>query len=307
MKSSHLNVRREPNTAKFIGPALLGLILSIAAPILRAADSVERWFTLDKLGSGNTYGWREGRTDTLVREGPWVRFEQRWRGVKDGVVEKDAGIREQMAVNCLTGALGATRYERDPLPGEERIVTASLQEIEDGNSFVGAMIDRPKDQRLYKSLETFACDCESKRPAPQITDDQLRRLFDKHYLEQRTVREFHIRFIRVDDEALAREIVARLDKGESFSALADKYSTAADLHPGGDLGFHSENEWPDADRRILYALRKGEYTHSAQSKMFGLEITQLVDYRDKTPDFGTARPELVKFATRAAQCDWSLQ
>lgn len=44
---------------------------------------------------------------------------------------------------------------------------------------------------------------------------------------------------------LANELIQRINKGENFAALADRYSQDKDRNPGGDMGECTEGDFPD--------------------------------------------------------------
>jgi hypothetical protein len=278
----------------------LTVSLLTASPMAEAAD--DAWFTLDKIGEANSYLWREARVHSLKRHGPWVEFEQRWRGVKEGVVEAGPGLKEHMAANCLTGALGVTEYERgEPQVGESRVVRHSLEEIERSNSAVRPLVGVDKELNLQSAIENFACNCREKIAAPNPSVGELRRVYERYYLEQRTIRELRLLYMDVGNEGLARQIIARLDRGESFSTLADKYSRTKDVFSGGDMGFHSEGEWTAENQRLFRSLQVGEYNKAPWK---GSEIYKLVEVRKRVPTFDDARPNIIKFTRRAMECGW---
>lgn len=71
----------------------------------------------------------------------------------------------------------------------------------------------------------------------KVTPEEVRAYYDSHRDEFRRIEKVKARHIRVQDEATARKVEARLQKGESFAALVQEFSQAEDAASGGDLGW----------------------------------------------------------------------
>ncbi len=77
--------------------------------------------------------------------------------------------------------------------------------------------------------------------------------------------------ILVKNEQQARDILARLSKGEKFSALAAECSIDGSRKRGGDLGLFSHGSMVREFENAAFALKKGETSGIVKSQ-FGYHI-----------------------------------
>ncbi|WP_062105336.1 peptidylprolyl isomerase [Bacillus niameyensis] len=121
----------------------------------------------------------------------------------------------------------------------------------------------------------------------KVTEDEVKEYYDNLELP------IEVRHIIVDpeDEELAKEIKAKLDKGEDFAKLAEEYSIDGTKETGGDLGkIEKDNEGWDADfREAAFKLKKDEISEPVKTQ-FGWHIIQVTDKPEKEP-FDKAKDE----------------
>ncbi len=77
--------------------------------------------------------------------------------------------------------------------------------------------------------------------------------------------------------ARAGEIIARLEKGESFEELAKKYSEDSSKKKGGDIGFIVEDMMPPEYSRVAFSLKKGSYSKDPVFARGAVYIIMAVD------------------------------
>ena len=95
--------------------------------------------------------------------------------------------------------------------------------------------------------------------------------------------EIKARHILVADEKTAKEVTAKLDKGEDFAKLAKEYSTdTGSAQKGGDLGWFGAGKMVAEFEDAAYKLKKNEISEPIKSQ-FGYHIIQLLDKKDKEP------------------------
>ena len=84
----------------------------------------------------------------------------------------------------------------------------------------------------------------------KVTREEILAYYEAHRDEFRRIEKVRARHLRVADEATARQLGVRLQKGEDFAALAREASLAPDAANGGDLGWivHGEKAhgWLDS-------------------------------------------------------------
>lgn len=77
--------------------------------------------------------------------------------------------------------------------------------------------------------------------------------------------------ILVKNEAQAREVLDKLNKGESFSKLAEQYSIDGSRKRGGDLGEFGRGIMVREFENAAFALQKGQVSNIVKTQ-FGYHI-----------------------------------
>jgi peptidyl-prolyl cis-trans isomerase C len=95
--------------------------------------------------------------------------------------------------------------------------------------------------------------------------------------------EYHARHILVANEADARKIIERLDKGEKFDVLAKSESLDPSKSSGGDLGWFSPERMMPEFAGAVIAMKPNEYTHNPVHTQYGWHVIQLLDTREVSP------------------------
>lgn len=95
--------------------------------------------------------------------------------------------------------------------------------------------------------------------------------------------EYHARHILVATEPFATQLIARLDKGEKFDALAKEASMDPSKNNGGDLGWFTPNRIAPEFSGALVALKPGEYTKKPVQTQYGWHVIQLLETREVNP------------------------
>ncbi len=82
--------------------------------------------------------------------------------------------------------------------------------------------------------------------------------------------------ILVQKESLAKEILEKLNKGESFSKLAEQYSIDGSRRRGGDLGFFGRGMMVKEFETAAFALEKGQISGLVRTR-FGYHIIKRLE------------------------------
>lgn len=117
----------------------------------------------------------------------------------------------------------------------------------------------------------------------QILQEKLLEVIGKDAKpEEEQIRARHI---LVSDEALAKELIKRLQQGENFGLLAMEYSTDKSNSPqGGDLGWFGKGKMVAEFEAAAFALQNpGDFTTEPVKTEFGYHVIQLID-RPYSPD-----------------------
>ncbi len=134
-----------------------------------------------------------------------------------------------------------------------------------------------------------------------VTPDRLQARYQEFLKQTPPREEVHARQILVKTEPEAKSIIAQLDKGADFAALAKKYSTDSGAASGGDLGYFTRDEMVPAFTAAAFALPAGHYTETPVKTEFGWHVIQVEDRRVKQPpSFEEAQSQMRSLVIRDA-------
>lgn len=115
-----------------------------------------------------------------------------------------------------------------------------------------------------------------------VTDEQIAAEYERFKAEEMG-EELNARHILVPDEAQAKALIAQLDDGADFAALAKEHSQDGSAESGGDLGWFEQDMMVEPFGASAAALEKGEYTKAPVQTRFGWHVIQLMDRRAAEP------------------------
>jgi peptidyl-prolyl cis-trans isomerase C len=122
----------------------------------------------------------------------------------------------------------------------------------------------------------------------KINDAAIKAKYDELVKSMPPTDEVRASHILVGDEAKAKEVMAKLTKGEDFAALAKQYSIDPSKDQGGDLGYFVKNAMVKEFGEAAFAMNKGDVSKTPVKTQFGYHIIKVVDKRKQQP------PELDK-------------
>src|SRR5262245_42358021 len=128
---------------------------------------------------------------------------------------------------------------------------------------------------------------------PTVTEEEMKKAYDAESGKVAQTERVRARHILVATEQEAKQIRARLDKGEKFEDLAKQYSLDGSKEYGGDLGYFTAPEMVPEFSKAAFALKPGEISQPVKTDM-GWHIIKLEDRK-----VGGAQPyDQVKTAIR---------
>ena len=128
--------------------------------------------------------------------------------------------------------------------------------------------------------------------AHPITDDAVKKEYET-VKSQLGDKEYKVRHILVDSEDEAKDIIAKLKKGEKFETLAAQSKDPGSKDKGGDLGWSVPTTYVKPFSEALLKLKAGQYTDVPVKSEFGWHVIQLDDTRAlKIPGFDEAKPQI---------------
>lgn len=132
----------------------------------------------------------------------------------------------------------------------------------------------------------------------QEIEDYYRQNLDS-FREPEEVRASHILF---GDQALAADVLARLQQGSDFAELAQRYSQdPGSAQKGGDLGFFQVGRMIPEFERVAFSLQPGQLSGLVKTQ-FGFHIIKVTDrHNARMRAFDEVKDEIKERLTRDGQ------
>jgi peptidyl-prolyl cis-trans isomerase C len=126
-----------------------------------------------------------------------------------------------------------------------------------------------------------------------VTEEQMRKVYDEQVGQSAGKTEYHARHILLANEADAKKVIADLDAGGDFVALAKERSTGPSGPQGGDLGFFEPGQMVPEFSQAAIALEPGTYTKTPVKTQFGWHVILLEETRKiEGPSFEQVKPQI---------------
>lgn len=110
----------------------------------------------------------------------------------------------------------------------------------------------------------------------RVSLPEIKSYYATHASDFNVKERVRVRHIVTDSEEKARDIRARILKGENFAKLAIDHSISPERARGGDLGYFSRGSFPKAFDDACFSLKKGEISPVVKSD-YGYHIFKLID------------------------------
>ncbi len=147
---------------------------------------------------------------------------------------------------------------------------AKKEKIDSEKEFQDRLADI-KDQLLIESLLKKKIITEA-----QVTDEDMKKYYEEHKEEFKRPREINTRHILVKTESEAKQIQARLVKGEDFVELAKTYSIDPNAKAsGGEIGFQPQGSLVPDYEKAAFNLKKAGDISGIVKTQFGYHIIRL--------------------------------
>jgi peptidyl-prolyl cis-trans isomerase C len=114
-----------------------------------------------------------------------------------------------------------------------------------------------------------------------VPEEEVKKIYDTKFAGMKPEEEIHARHILVATEAEAKEVKARLLKGEDFATVAKEKSKDPSAE-GGDLGFFGRGQMLKPFEDAAFALKQGEISDPVQTQ-FGWHIIKVEEKRTRPP------------------------
>lgn len=129
--------------------------------------------------------------------------------------------------------------------------------------------------------------------ADEVSEEEVAARYQSYLEENPQEEEVHARHILLESEEEARQVIAQLDEGADFAALAEEHSTGPSAAQGGDLGYFTGQQMVPNFAEAAFALEPGSYTEDPVQTEFGWHVILVEDKRTKSPPtFEQLEPQL---------------
>jgi peptidyl-prolyl cis-trans isomerase C len=111
---------------------------------------------------------------------------------------------------------------------------------------------------------------------PEPTEADAKKYFEQNKTEFSTPESIKLHHILVENEKEAKDVLARLKKGEKFADLASQVSICPSKAKGGDLDWMPKGSLVPEIEEVAFKMKKGQIEGPVKSK-FGYHILYLED------------------------------
>ncbi|RLQ88585.1 peptidylprolyl isomerase [Notoacmeibacter ruber] len=122
-----------------------------------------------------------------------------------------------------------------------------------------------------------------KELAEEITDEDLKALYDERVSDMPEQQEVHARHILVKTEDEARQVIQEIEGGADFETVAKEKSTGPSGPSGGDLGYFRAGQMVPEFEEAAFALEPGSITEEPVKTQFGYHVIKVEDKRNAEP------------------------
>ncbi|MBK0398609.1 peptidylprolyl isomerase [Limibaculum sp. M0105] len=137
----------------------------------------------------------------------------------------------------------------------------------------------------------------------RMTEERLLALYDTQYATTEPEDEVRAAHILVETEEKAKDLLAQLDNGADFAALAAEHGTDGTASRGGELGWFVKGDMVPQFSDAAFATEPGQIAGPVESP-FGWHLIKVFERREKpVPTFEEVREELAGEAVQAAQAE----
>ncbi|MCX8999968.1 peptidylprolyl isomerase [Rhizobiaceae bacterium BDR2-2] len=175
------------------------------------------------------------------------------------------------------------------LPEDQKKVAALSSAID-----VKLFVSKAKAEQLdatedYKTRMQYLADRElhnayfRKHIVDTVTPEEVKARYETEIAGLPKQEEVHARHILVATEDEAKEVIAALDNGGDFAALAKEKSSDSNKDEGGDLGFFSRGRMVPEFEEAAFGLEPGSYTKTPVQTQFGFHVIKTEEKRDVPP------------------------
>lgn len=188
---------------------------------------------------------------------------------------------EQKKVAALSGAIDVKLFAKDA-------AAEKLDQTEDFKARMKYITERELHGAYFK-----------KHVIDVVKPEDIKARYEKEIAALPKEEEIRARHILVKTEEEAKAVIAELDAGKDFAALAKEKSTDPNKDDGGDLGYFGKGRMVKEFEAAAFALEKGAYTKTPVKTDFGWHVIKIEDKRVAPPPaFEQVQPQIRNLVMR---------
>jgi len=210
--------------------------------------------------------------DSGITRGDFYKWLESKRYTKDSIIKskaKQKDMLEKMAIELIS--VEKARQEGFDKKPEFQLVKDRISEnmmmkkLYDKEIVKKASFKEPaaKVRQILLRVKDTEIDPKQKNKRVKLTGEKLNKIIEETMTK-------------------AKEIIGKLDKGESFEELAKQYSEDFTKKNGGDIGFVVSGLLPPDLSDVIFSLKKGEYTKEPVKTPRGVYIIKVEDTEEIT-------------------------
>jgi peptidyl-prolyl cis-trans isomerase C len=174
----------------------------------------------------------------------------------------------------------------EQLIGQAALVIRAQQDGADEDPAIHRRVVAAADRQLAE-------DYLRRELAKAITEQALLERYNKEIAGRQGAEEAHVRVILTDSEKAAAGLIAEIQSGAEFGAVARRASKDATASLGGDLGFRTREQLTPQVGAVAFELSAGQLAPYPVQGAAGWFIVKVDERRlQPTPPFAAAREQL---------------
>jgi peptidyl-prolyl cis-trans isomerase C len=194
-------------------------------------------------------------------------------------VEQEINALPEFAREFFKGQEGMTRLVDELVKKELLYVEAKKRGLDKDEEFQRKFEEIKKNALITRLLE------KEIKAIPQLTDKEVKEYYDAHKDEFVQASAVRLSQIVVKNEADAKKVYERLQKGEPFNQLAAEVSLdKASAKSGGDLGLFKRGEMNQDLEKVAFNLKKNQISMPVPLKD-GIHILVVTDIKGNALEF----------------------
>ncbi len=113
----------------------------------------------------------------------------------------------------------------------------------------------------------------------KISKSEIQSVYNGYKTQFKPEKEVKAKHILVNDEKTAKDVIAKIKKGEKFDALAKEYSKDTSVV----LGYFTKGQMVPEFEKAAFAMKKGQYSKAPVKTSFGYHVIMVEDTRETKP------------------------